>query len=191
MNQANRQSPFMTTTPDRLETDKANRALRLKFAVVVAIMFAFGYLLVPFYERICKAIGLRDIDRPDEVKAAQMDTTRTVRIELDANVNKLPLKFRSETPIVNIHPGELMNVVYEVENTSDRPMTGQAIPSYGPQLAGAYFRKIECFCFTKQSFGPRERRRMPVVFWLDPGLPKEIVTVTLSYTFFEVEGNKS
>jgi len=81
-------------------------------------MFAFGYLLVPFYERICKAIGLRDIDRPDEVKAAQIDTTRTVRVELDANVNKLPLKFRSVTPIVNIHPGELMNVVYEVENTA-------------------------------------------------------------------------
>ena len=180
----------MTTTPTHLETDKANRAMRLKFILVVAIMFAFGYLLVPFYERICKVIGLRDIDRPDEVKAAQTDTTRTVRVELDANVNKLQLKFRSETPIVNIHPGELMNVVYEVENTSDRPMTGQAIPSYGPQIAGAYFRKLECFCFTKQSFGPHEKRRMPVVFWLDPELPKEIVTVTLSYTFFEVEGNK-
>jgi len=68
-----------------------------------------------------QAIGLRDIDRPDEVKAAQIDTTRTVRVELDANVNKLPLKFRSVTPIVNIHPGELMNVVYEVENTLQRP----------------------------------------------------------------------
>src|SRR5258708_37196207 len=114
----------MTTTTTHLETDKANRAMRLKFILVVAIMFAFGYLLGPFYERICKVIGLRDIDRPDEVKAAQMDRTRTVRVEVDANVNKLTLKFRSETPIVNIHPGELMNDVYEVENTSDRAITG-------------------------------------------------------------------
>jgi len=147
----------MTTTPTHLETDKANRAMRLKFILVVAIMFAFGYLLVPFYERICKVIGLRDIDRPDEVKAAQTDTTRTVRVELDANVNKLPLKFRSETPIVNIHPGELNERRLRSREHLRPTDDGQAIPSYGPQLAAAYFRKLECFCFTKQSFGPREK----------------------------------
>ena len=173
------------------EPDKANRAMLLKFALVAAIMFAFGYLLVPLYEQICKATGLRDIDAPDEIRNTQIDATRTVRLELDANVNRLPWQFRPETPIVNVHPGELMNLIYEVENTTDRPMTGQAIPSYGPQLAGEYFKKLECFCFTKQTFGPHEKRRMPVVFVVDPKLPKDVGTITLSYTFFEVEGNKA
>ena len=173
------------------EPDRANRALLLKFTLIAVIMFAFGYLLVPLYDQICKATGLRDIDTPDEIGNTQIDATRTVRIELDANVNKLPWQFRSETPIVNVHPGELMNLLYEVENTADRPMTGQAIPSYGPPRAGEYFKKLECFCFTKQSFGPHEKRWMPVVFVVDPKLPKDVATITLSYTFFEVEGNKS
>jgi len=173
------------------QQDRANRALLLKFTLIAVLMFAFGYLLVPFYEQICKATGLRNIDAPDEIGNTQIDLKRTVRIELDANVNKLPWEFRPETPIVNVHPGQLMNLLYEVENTSDRPMTGQAVPSYGPALAGEYFKKLECFCFTKQSFGPHEKRRMPVVFVVDPSLPKDVGTITLSYTFFEVEGNRT
>jgi len=173
-----------------LKPDNANYTLLLKFALIAVIMFAFGYLLVPFYEQICKTTGLRDIDAPDEVGNTQIDTTRTVRLELDANVSKLPWEFRPQTPIVDIHPGQLMNLLYEVENTSDRPMTGQAVPSYGPRLAGLYFKKLECVCFTKQSFAPHEKRRMPVVFVVDPKLPKDVNTITLSYTFFEVEGNK-
>ncbi|HEV8262738.1 MAG TPA: cytochrome c oxidase assembly protein [Burkholderiales bacterium] len=181
----------MRTTPQYAEVGKANRALLLKFTLIAVLMFAFGYLLVPFYEQICKATGLRNIDRPDEIKNTQVDANRTVRLELDANVNKLPWDFRPETPIVDVHPGQLMNVDYEIENTTDRPMTGQAIPSYAPRLAGAYFNKLECFCFTKQSFGPHEKRRMPVVFVVDPKLPHDVTTITLSYTFFEVEGNGS
>ena len=181
----------MRATTHHRELDKVNRALMLKFALVVAIMFAFGYLLVPFYDQICKATGWRDIDAPDAITNTQIDATRTVRIELDANVNKLPWQFRPEAPIVNVHPGELMSLIYEVENTADRPMTGQAVPSYGPPLAGEYFKKLECFCFRRQSFGPHEKRRMPVVFVVDPKLPKDVGTITLSYTFFEVEGNKS
>ena len=163
----------------------------LKFSLVAVIMVGFGYLMVPFYEQICKATGLRDIDGPGAIQNTQIDTKRTVRLELDANVNKLPWQFRPETTIVDIHPGQLMNLDYEVENMTDRPMTGQAIPSYGPPLAGAYFNKLECFCFTKQLFRPHEKRRMPVVFVVDPKLPKDVTTITLSYTFFEVEGNGS
>ena len=154
-------------------------------------MFAFGYLLVPFYERLCKAARLRDIDAPDQVTSTQIDATRSVRLELDANVNRLPWRFRAETPIVDVHPGQLVNLVYEVENTSGRSMTGQAVPSYGPALAAGYVKKLECFCFTRQSFGPYEKRRMPVVFVLDPKLPHDVATITLSYSFFEVEGNGS
>jgi cytochrome c oxidase assembly protein subunit 11 len=172
-------------------TEKSNHTLLLRLSLIAVVMFGFGYLLVPFYEQMCKIAGLRDIDGPDEIKNTQVDTNRTGRLELDANVSKLPWSFRPETPIVDVHPGQLMNVEYEVENTTDRPMTVQAIPSYAPRLASAYFNKLECFCFTKQSFGPREKRRMPVVFAVDPKLPKDVTTITLSYTFFEVEGNGS
>jgi cytochrome c oxidase assembly protein subunit 11 len=170
---------------------RANRTMLIKLGVVVLVMFGFGFLLVPFYDQICKATGLRDIDAPDHVKNTQIDPTRSVRLELDANVNKLPWRFRPLTPIISVHPGELTQVVYEVENTSEHPVTGQAVPSYGPRLAAEYFRKLDCFCFSKQAFEPHETRRMPVVFVIDPKLPKDVNTITLSYTFFEVEGNKS
>ena len=181
--------PQMAT--DHREADKAKRTLLLKFSVVAVLMFAFGYLLVPLYESICRAAGLRDIDAPDSVASTQIDATRSVRLELDANVSRLPWRFRAETPIVEVHPGQLVNVLYEVENTSGRAMTAQAVPSYGPALAAEYVRKLECFCFTRQSFGPYEKRRMPVVFVLDPRLPRDVATITLSYSFFEVEGNGS
>jgi cytochrome c oxidase assembly protein subunit 11 len=179
----------MSERPD--DPRRANRRLLVKLGVVVVVMFGFGFLLVPFYDQICKATGLRDIDRPDEVANTQVDPTRSVRLELDANASKLPWRFRALTPIVSVHPGELAQVVYEVENLSEHPVTGQAVPSYGPQLAGEYFRKLECFCFTKHALAPHEKREMPVVFVVDPKLPKDIATITLSYTFFEVEGNQS
>jgi len=170
---------------------RSNRVMLAKLGVVVVVMFGFGFLLVPFYDQICKATGLRDIDAPDEVKNTQVDLTRSVRLELDANASKLPWRFRPLTPIVTVHPGEVAQVVYEVENTSEYPVTGQAVPSYGPQLAAQYFRKLDCFCFTKQSLAPHEKRQMPVVFVVDPKLPNDVPTITLSYTFFEVEGNRS
>jgi len=176
---------------ERPGAKRANRTMLIKLGVVVGVMFGFGFLLVPFYEQICRATGLRDIDTPDQVKNTQVDAARTVRLELDANVNKLPWRFRPLTPIVSVHPGELTEVVYEVENESGQPITGQAVPSYGPQLAGEYFKKVDCFCFTKQAFEPHQTRRLPVVFVIDPKLPKDVTTITLSYTFFEVEGNKS
>jgi cytochrome c oxidase assembly protein subunit 11 len=179
------------TEREPADAKRANRATLVKLAIVAAVMFGFGFLLVPFYDQICKATGLRDIDTPDEVRNTQVDAARSVRLELDANVSRLPWRFRPVTPIVTVHPGELTQVMYEVENDSERPVTGQAVPSYGPRLAGEYFRKLDCFCFTKQGFAPHEKRRMPVVFVIDPKLPKDVNTITLSYTFFEVEGNKS
>ena len=81
--------------------------------------------------------------------------------------------------------------MYEVVNTTGRAITGQAIPSYGPQYAAQYFKKLDCFCFAKQTLQPGETRRMPVVFVVDPQAPADLTTITLSYTFFEVEGGKS
>jgi cytochrome c oxidase assembly protein subunit 11 len=165
-----------------------NRALLLKLSVVVIAMFGFGYALVPFYEKICDVTGLRNIARADAVQNTQVDLARRVRIEFDSNVRKLPWQFRPLEPMLGVHPGELRQVTYEIVNTTDRPLTGQAIPSYGPPHAAQYFRKLECFCFEKQTLQPGERRQMPVVFVIDPALPPDVTTITLSYTFFEVEG---
>ena len=167
----------------------ANRQLLVKLSIVAVLMFGFGYALVPFYDKICEATGLRNIAQADEAGNSQVDFARSVRIELDSNVRKLPWTFRPLEVIVDVHPGEVRQVVYEIANMTDRPMTGQAIPSYGPREAAQYFRKLECFCFAKQTLQPGERRQMPVVFVIDSRLPADVNTITLSYTFFEVEGN--
>ena len=170
------------------DATRSNRRLLGRLVVIVCGMFAFGYALVPFYEKICEVTGLRDIARADEVANTQVDTSRDVRIELDSNVRKLPWRFRPLTPVIGVHPGEVRQVMFEVVNTTDRPLTGQAVPSYGPQQAGQYFKKLDCFFFAKQTLQPGEARQMPVVFVIDRALPADIVTITLSYTFFEVEG---
>jgi len=166
-----------------------NRVLLMKLGVVVVAMFGFGYALVPFYEKICEVTGLRDIDKADAVVNTQVDMTRFVRIEFDTNLHDMPWKFRALEATTDIHPGAVTQVVFEVVNTSDQPVTGQAIPSYGPRNAAQYFRKLDCFCFSKQTLAAGEKRDMPVVFVVDPKLPKDLSTITLSYTFFEVEGN--
>ena len=166
-----------------------NRRLFFKLGVIVLAMFGFGYALVPFYNQICRATGLRDIDQPDEVVNTQVDATRSVRIEFDTNLRNMPWKFRALQESTDIHPGAVTQVMFEVVNNSDHPVTGQAIPSYGPQFAGQYFRKLDCFCFKRQTLAPGETRKMPVVFVVDPKLPRQVSTITLSYTFFEVEGN--
>jgi cytochrome c oxidase assembly protein subunit 11 len=166
-----------------------NRAVVRRLLVVAVAMFGFGYLMVPLYEVFCEVTGIREIMRADQpVVNTQVDASRTVRLELDGNLRNLPWQFHPKQPVVDVHPGELKQVVYEVVNTTDRPVTGQAVPSYAPQLAANYFRKLECFCFTTQTLAPGERREMPVVLVLDPKLPADVNVVTLSYTFFEVAG---
>jgi cytochrome c oxidase assembly protein subunit 11 len=103
----------------------------------------------------------------------------------------MPWKFRAMQFSADVHPGAVTQVEFEVVNTTGHPVTGQAIPSYGPRNAAQYFRKLDCFCFAKQTLAAGETRRMPVVFVIDPALPKDLGTITLSYTFFAVEGNQS
>jgi cytochrome c oxidase assembly protein subunit 11 len=168
---------------------RSNRALLMRLCVVVLAMFGFGFALVPFYEKICEVTGLRNIARADVATNTQIDMTRQLRIEFDANVRNLPWRFKPVTPVMSVHPGEVTQAVFEVVNTETHPVTGQAIPSYGPQYAAQYFRKLDCFCFAKQTLQPGETRAMPVVFIVDPAAPRELTTISLSYTFFEVEGN--
>jgi len=170
----------------------ANRRMLKKLLLVALGMFGFGFALVPFYNKICEVAGLRLLWQPGQVEAAaantQVDLTRKVTVEFDSNVRMLLWTFKPRASSVEIHPGELTQMVYEVRNTLDEPVTGQAVPSYGPQLAAQYFRKLECFCFTQQTLAAGEVRQMPVVFVIDPGLPKDVNTITLSYTFFRVDG---
>src|SRR4030095_11178114 len=165
---------------------RGNRRLLTRLLVVVVAMFGFGFLLVPFYEKICEVTGLRNIAQPDTLTNTKVAATRSIRIELDSNLRNLPWTFKPLTPVVDVHPGAVTQVVYEVTNTTGRPITGQAIPSYGPQFASKYFQKLDCFCFAKQTLQPGEVRKMPVVFVVDPAAPADLATITLSYTFFEV-----
>ncbi|MEW5890568.1 MAG: cytochrome c oxidase assembly protein [Pseudomonadota bacterium] len=168
---------------------EANLRLLQKLGIVAVAMFGFGFALVPFYEQICRVTGINNLLNPDEeVVNTQVDTGRQVTIEFDANVHDLPWRFKPTRNSVTVHPGEVVNITYEVSNTRDRPVAGQAVPSYGPQEAGQYFRKLDCFCFTRQTLNAGETREMPVVFVVDPRLPKDVNTITLSYTFFEVAG---
>jgi cytochrome c oxidase assembly protein subunit 11 len=170
-------------------TARANRRLFAKLLVIACGMFGFGFALVPFYEKICEVTGIRNVFQPDRLPAnTQVDAARTVTIEFDANTHGLAWTFKPLQRSVRIHPGELTTVAYEVRNPLDRPVTGQAVPSYGPQAAAQYFKKMECFCFTQQTLAAGEVREMPVVFVVDPRLPQDVRTITLSYTFFEVAG---
>jgi len=168
-----------------------NRQLLVKLTVVAACMFAFGYALVPFYEKICEALGVNNL--VGEAAAplnTQVDATRTVVIELDGNTHEMPWRFRPLVNHVDVHPGQVITVEYEVSNVRGEPVTGQAVPSYGPRNAAQYFRKLDCFCFKQQTLAAGETRRMPVTFVVDPALPKDVGTITISYTFFEVPGLK-
>lgn len=171
---------------------RANQRMLKKLLVVALGMFGFGFALVPFYEKMCEVAGLRKVWQPGQVETGaantQVDLTRTVTIEFDSNIRMLPWTFKPLASSVEIHPGELTRMVYEVRNTLAEPVTGQAVPSYGPGLAAQYFKKLDCFCFTQQTLAAGEVRQMPVVFVIDPDLPKDINTITLSYTFFRVDG---
>jgi cytochrome c oxidase assembly protein subunit 11 len=168
----------------------ANRRTLARLAVVAAAMFGFGYALVPFYDAICRALGVNEFIQADALPAGntQVDASRTITVELDANVHDAPMHFRPLVRHMKVHPGELATVEYEIANVRGAPVTAQAVPSYGPARAAEHFRKMECFCFTQQTLAAGETRRMPLVFVVDPKLPKDVSTITLSYTFFEVAG---
>ena len=164
-----------------------------KLAVVTAAMFAFGYALVPLYKHICEVTGINILalgekEVPGASRAApnsQVDRSRTITVEFDANARG-PWAFKPAVRSVQVHPGELATVMYEFRNSQDRTMTAQAIPSYAPHQAGPYFNKVECFCFRQYTLQPGESKQWPVAFVIDPKLAKDVNTITLSYTFFEV-----
>jgi len=183
-----------------MATPRHNLLMFKKLLVVTAGMFAFGYALVPMYKAICEftginilALGEREIPGSGNARAkaknTQVDTTRTITVEFDANARG-PWKFKPAQSSLQVHPGEMMTVMYEFENVQDRVMSAQAIPSYAPRQAATHFNKLECFCFNQYTLAPGEKKQWPVVFVIDPKLAKDVTTITLSYTFFEV-GSKT
>ena len=166
-----------------------NNRMLTRLSIVAVGMFGFGFALVPFYDHICRALGVNSmVERSEAPANTQINFARKVTIELDANAHGMPWRFQPLVRHIEVHPGELVNIEYEVANVRGAPMTGQAVVSYGPALAGQFIRKLDCFCFTQQTLAAGETRRMPVSFVLDATLPADINTVTLSYTFFEVAG---
>ena len=172
-----------------------------KLAVVAAGMFAFGYALVPLYRAICEMTGVNILSRSElqvpggaaggkDVRLpanTQIDTTRTITVEFDANARGL-WNFKPAQRSMEVHPGELNTVMYEFQNVQNRRMAAQAIPSYAPQQAAAYYNKLECFCFKQYTLEAGEKKQWPVAFVIDPKISKDVRTITLSYTFFEVGG---
>lgn len=167
-----------------------------KLLVVAAGMFVFGYALVPIYRAICEMTGINvlaagDRNIPGATSKApantQVDTSRTITVEFDANAHG-PWEFRPAQRSLQVHPGEMASVMYEFQNTQNRRMSAQAIPSYAPQQAAPHFNKLECFCFNQYTLEPGEKKSWPVVFVIDPKLSRDVRTITLSYTFFEVGG---
>ena len=189
----------MSLSPQRPDAALAGDNLRMvgKLVVIAVLMFGFGYALVPIYQAICVALGINVLsvaerNIPGQSKAGtavntQVDRSRKITVEFDANARG-PWDFKPALRSVEVHPGELATVMYEFRNKQDRTMSAQAIPSYAPKQASPYFNKLECFCFNEYSLAPGERKEWPVVFVLDPKIPKDVTTITLSYTFFEVGG---
>jgi cytochrome c oxidase assembly protein subunit 11 len=185
--------------------------LHTKLCVIVVAMFGFGYALVPLYYAICEATGinvlaLAELEVPGKKAVVpsntQIDKTRLITVEFDANTRGARPEgagsagtqasgiwdFKPAVRSLQVHPGELTTVVYEFQNTQNRRMAAQAIPSYAPQQAMPYFNKVECFCFQQYTLDAGEKKSWPVAFVIDPKLSKDVTTITLSYTFFEVPG---
>jgi cytochrome c oxidase assembly protein subunit 11 len=172
-----------------------NRRMTGKLVVVAGLMFGFGYALVPIYKAICNALGVNVLSVSErggptsrQLPAnTQVDRSRTVTIEFDANARG-PWDFRPAMRSMQVHPGEVATVMYEFRNRQNRTMAAQAIASFAPMNSAAHFNKLECFCFNEYTLAPGESKQWPVVFYVDSKLPKDVTTITLSYTFFEVGG---
>jgi cytochrome c oxidase assembly protein subunit 11 len=174
-------------------TDRAaaNQKVVKRLGIAAVLMFGFGFALVPLYDVFCEITGLNGKTGRIELEEAlsqAVDEDRLVTVEFLGTVHSdLPWEFRPMIRRIKVHPGEVTEVNYYAMNKTDNIVAGQAVPSLAPGLAAKYFNKTECFCFTRQSLGPGEAKEMPLRFVVDPALPENVRTVSLSYTFFQAE----
>jgi cytochrome c oxidase assembly protein subunit 11 len=160
--------------------------------LVVVLMVGASYAAVPFYNWFCRATGFNGTTQVATSAPASVPLARKIAVRFDANVAPgLPWKFEPEQTEIEVRIGEVVTVFYTVTNQSARPMTGQAAYNVAPLTVGAYFQKINCFCFTDQRMAAGGKREMPVVFYVDPALVADhendgLNSITLSYTFYPV-----
>ena len=168
-------------------SERRRHFLRLSAATLG--MFGFGFALVPLYGALCDLTGFNG-RTPNMVLASDVvenPQARTVTVEFVTTVNGgRPWKFAATQPRIEVQPGKLYTVEFTAQNTQDHAVVAQAVPSIAPWNAAKHLKKTECFCFRQQPFAAGEEKKMPVRFMLDPELPAEVDTVTLSYTFFDV-----
>jgi cytochrome c oxidase assembly protein subunit 11 len=175
--------------------DRKMQRTALACAGIVVGMVGLAYASVPLYSLFCKVTGFDGTPVVRDANASEV-MDRTIAVRFDANVSPgLPWRFSPETPEVKVKLGETTTVLYKITNTGDRPSTGIATYNVQPDLAGTYFSKLECFCFTEQTLQPGESRESAVVFYVDPRLlqdsdVKDLTSITLSYTFFPSKGGK-
>lgn len=168
----------------------ANRRVVRRLLLAVAGMFAFGFALAPLYDVLCQITGLngKTGGRVVVARPVAVDETRTVTVEFVASLNAAaPWEFAPKVTRMAVHPGQYYQTQFLARNLTGQALTGQAVPSVTPGPAARHFQKVECFCFNRQMFQPGEARAMPVTFMIDPELPPEVRTVTLSYTFFKLD----
>lgn len=179
-----------------MSTPEVQRSVRSGLTKMVAVAlaaFAFSFALVPLYRIACeKVFGIR-LERGafegEAAASAAPAEARIVTVQFDGGVNsKLPWRFAPNELTMRVRVGEPYETTYRAQNLADRAVVGSAVPSVAPARASAYFNKTECFCFTAQTLQAGEARDMPVRFIVDPGLPDDVNTVTLSYTFFKNDG---
>ncbi len=168
--------------------NRKNTKLVRTLILVAVGMFGFGYALVPLYDVLCDITGLNGKFKGQTVNPVtyEVDKKREISVEFLTSLNEsTPMLFRAETKSLKIHPGAYYTVNFYAENKTDKAMVAQAIPSFSPGAVADFFKKIECFCFTQQTFKPRESKMMPMRFVVDPALPEKFKTITLAYTFFD------
>lgn len=159
--------------------------------IVVLGMFAFGFALVPIYNSLCQTLGINGKTNKKPIAFDEKKSTiakeREILVEFVATKNSSLLwAFYPNVAKLKIHPGEIAKLSFYAENQSNFRMTVQAIPSVTPGIAAKYLKKTECFCFTQQTLNGHEAMNMPLLFHLDPDLPADVKTITLSYTLFDV-----
>ena len=180
-----------TRRPDVSTTRRRDLVVAASCGVFVAMMVGAAYAAVPFYNWFCRVTGFNGTTQVATVAPTQV-LERKISVRFDANVGGgLPWKFEPELTSIDVKLGEVVTVIYNVTNESARETAGQAAYNVAPLTVGAYFQKINCFCFTEQRLAAGEHREMPVVFYVDPALAKDpegndLGTITLSYTFYPV-----
>lgn len=181
----------MSTDADRPERRRRRRGV-LELALLTLAMFGFGFAMVPLYNALCEIAGLNGRDSGMQLVATvqeQPDLNREVTVQFLTVVNGgREWTFKSDVAEMKVHPGKLYSVNFTAENQMDHAVVGQAVPAVAPGRAAKHLKKTECFCFNQQPFAAREAKLMPMRFMIDPDLPADVRTVSLSYTFFDVTG---